>query len=97
MWKADEGPARSGRGLTLCFLPVFIKLSVEPNGGLFVAGLLAIIFGAGWQEERSRKHRRKGHLKVKIAGYEFDAGGSEGFILVAFGVFLVAISYLVPG
>ena len=70
---------------------------MEPNTGLFLAGLLAIIFGAGWQEERSRKRRPKGHLKVKIAGYEFDAGGSEGFVLVAFGVFLVAIAYLIPG
>jgi hypothetical protein len=70
---------------------------MEPNGGLFIAGLLAIVFGAGWQEERSRRRARRSHLKVKIAGYEFDAGGSEGFLLVAFGVFLIAISYIVPG
>jgi len=62
---------------------------VEPNGGLFLAGLLAIIFGIGM--------KGSGKLKVGIGGHNFEGGGTAEFVLVAFGAFLLAISYLVPG
>jgi len=62
---------------------------VEPNGGVFLAGLLAIVFGIGM--------KGSGKLKVGIGGHDFKAAGTAEFVLVAFGVFLVAISYLIPG
>jgi hypothetical protein len=59
------------------------------NGGVFLAGLLAIVFGGGM--------KGKGGLNVDIAGHHFGASGGAEFVLVAFGVFLVAISFLLPG
>ena len=56
---------------------------------MFLAGLLAIVFGIGM--------KGSGKLKVGIGGHDFKAAGTAEFVLVAFGVFLVAISYLIPG
>ncbi len=66
---------------------------MEPNPGLFLAGLLMFV-AAFYVEEDMRKHR--GKLKVDIAGQKFEASGPVYFVLFAFSGFLVAIAYLIP-
>ncbi len=70
---------------------------MEPNTGFFIAGLLAVVIGLGWEEDQRRRRTKTGKLKVNIAGHKFEASGPVWFVVLVFGIFLVALAYIIPG